>query len=255
MIADIVFIHGMFMNPKSWQKWMDYFAVRGFQCHSPAWPCHQGEPAELRQSPPAGLGSLTLTEVLDHHRRFLAELGGKPVLIGHSVGGLITQKLINEDRAMAGVAINSAPPAGIFLPKWSFFKANLPVVNPFAGDQPFQFSLEQFQYAFCNTMSLDETRQVYESLVVPESRNVARAVAGPEARIDFAKAHPPILLIGGEKDHIVPWRLNHKNYKAYLHPSSQRTFKLFPGRSHYICGQTDWQEIAEFVYQWLKPMI
>lgn len=251
----LVFIHGMFMNPKSWQSWSDFFSARGFDCHSPAWPFHEGEPAQLRQAPPAGLGQLELNAVFEHHRRFLAALGEPAILIGHSVGGLIVQKMLNEGRGSAGICIDSAPPYGIYAPRWSFFKANLPIVNPFAGHEPFQFTLEGFQYAFCNTMSLEQTREAYEAFVVPESRNVARAVGGPDARIDFQKAHPPLLLIGGEADTIVPWVLNHKNYKAYTHEGSQRTFKLFSGRSHYICGQRGWVEVAEFVNQWARPML
>lgn len=258
MKPELVFIHGMFMNSKSWADWIAFFEQKGFVCHAPAWPLLAGEPADLRAAPPEGLATLSLEQLMEHHRDFLTRLAPrlvKPVLIGHSVGGLMVQKLLNEDWAMAGIGLDSAPPQGVFLPSWSFLKANLPVLNPLAGESIFQFSLEQFHYAFCNTMPLDDTRAVYESLVVPASRKVARGLAGPEAFVDFAKAHPPLLLIGAEDDTIVPWRLCHKNYKAYQHPASQRTFKLFRGRGHFLCGQPGWEEIANFVFQWLDPMV
>jgi pimeloyl-ACP methyl ester carboxylesterase len=250
---DIVFIHGMFMNPRSWADWVTRFTAKGYTCHTVAWPGHDGEPSELRRAPPEVLKKLKLSDVLQTHRDFLDTLGAKPLLVGHSVGGLITQKLVNEGRAAAAVALDPAPPQGIFAPSWTFLKTNLPVVNPFAGDAPFQFTVEQFQYAFCNTMTLDETRAVFERFVVPESRNVARSVAGSDAKIDFKKPHAPLLILGGELDNIVPSALNEKNFKAYTDPASKREFKLLPGRTHYLCGQKGWEETADLVHDWLRP--
>jgi pimeloyl-ACP methyl ester carboxylesterase len=100
-------------------------------------------------------------------------------------------------------------------------------------------------------MSLEETRQVYESLVVPESRNVARSVAGRDAHVDFAKPHAPLLLIGGENDNIVPWQINEKTFRAYKDGQSVHEFKLLPGRTHYLCGQKGWEETAALVHEWL----
>jgi pimeloyl-ACP methyl ester carboxylesterase len=252
MTRDVVFIHGMFMNPKSWKGWVERFSAKGFRCHAVAWPGHDGEPAELRRSPPPILSRLTLGDVLQTHRTFLETLSGKPILIGHSVGGLVAQRMLNEGRAAAAVAIDPAPPKGIITVKWSFLKANLPVVNPLAGNEPFQFTLEQFHYAFCNTLSIEETRPLFDAYVVPESRRVARGPAGRDGVIDFSKPHEPLLIIGGEEDHIVPWSLNQKNYKAYQDDRSIRDFKLFPGRDHALCCQKGWEEIADFTHEWLQ---
>jgi pimeloyl-ACP methyl ester carboxylesterase len=147
--------------------------------------------------------------------------------------------------------LDSAPPQGIFALSWSFLKTNLPVVNPFSGNRPFLFTFEQFHYAFCNTLPLNEARSVFDRFVVPESRNVARSVAGSDGKIDFGKPHAPLLLIGGELDTIVPWKLNEKNFRAYTDTNSPCEFKLLPGRTHYLCGQPGWEETAEIVHQWL----
>lgn len=252
MTKDVLFIHGMFMNPKSWAGWSTFFTERGYRCHTLAWPGHDGEPSQLRSSPPSVLRTLRLHDVVQAHRELLDRLGTKPLLIGHSVGGLIAQILVNEDRAAAAAALDSAPPQRIRVASWSFLKTNLPVLNPFAGDEPFLFTLEQFHYAFCNTMSLEETRAVYDDLVVPESRNVARSVAGKEAHIDFEKPHAPLLLIGGEQDNIVPHRINEKTFRAYQHEGSVRELQVLPGRSHFLCGQPGWEETAGLVHDWLK---
>lgn len=255
MARDVVFIHGMFMNPKSWGAWVELFGKKGFRCHTLAWPGHEGEPLALRASPPEVLQTLRLADVVQAHRELCDRLTGKPILIGHSLGGLVTQILVNEGRAHAGVALDSAPAQGISVASWSFLKSNLPVVNPFAGKRPFQFTLAQFHYAFCNTMTAEETAAVYEAYVVPESRLVARDVTGKDAFVDFEKPHAPLLMIGGEKDHIIPWRLNEKNFRAYKDAGSVREFQVLPGRSHFLCGQPGWEETAGIVERWLAEKV
>lgn len=254
-MTDVVLIHGMFMNPRSWAGWVELLSSRGFRAHAVAWPGHEGEPAALRAAPPEVLRKLTLADVFQVHRDFLDTLPEKPLLIGHSIGGLVAQRLLNEGRAAAAVAIDPAPPKGIITTRWSFLRANLPVVNPFAGDAPFQFTLEQFHYAFCNTITLEETRPIFDAFVVPEARNVARGPAGKDGVLDFARPHAPLLIIGGELDHIVPWDLNRKNFEAYTDAGSTREFKLFPGRDHFLCGQAGWEEIAEFVLAWIARSV
>ncbi|MBT9556242.1 MAG: alpha/beta fold hydrolase [Myxococcales bacterium] len=255
MPHDVIFVHGMFMTPKSWAAWIARFSEYGYRCHAVAWPGHEGEPRALRAAPPEILRTTTLRDVMETHRAFISTLPRKPIVVGHSVGGLIAQRLLNEGLVEAAVALDSAPPKGILAAKWSFFRANLPVVNPFAGSRPFQFTLEQFHYAFCNTISLEETRPVFDALVVPESRKVARGPAGPEGVIDFAKAHAPLLIIGGERDHIVPWQLNEKNFRAYKDPGSVREFRVFPDRDHFLCGQRGWEELADYIHGWLQTSL
>lgn len=254
-MTDIVFIHGLFMNPRSWDGWVSWFSERGYRCHAPAWPGHTGEPAALRARPPEVLRTLTLGEVVAAHRALIATLDSKPIVIGHSLGGLVAQRLLNEDLVAAAVAIDPAPPRGIFVLSWSFLRANLPVVNPLAGNRPYQFSLGGFHYAFCNTLTLEEARPIFDTYVVPEARNVARGTTGPDAAIDFERPHKPLLIIAGERDHIVPWRLNRKNFRAYRHAGSTRSFHVMPGRDHFLCGQRDWREVAEVAAGFLREHV
>lgn len=252
MGSEVVFIHGMFMNPVSWDAWTGFFSARGHRCHAPAWPQHEGAPAALRANPPPGLGALTLGEVVASVAKVVAALPEKPTLVGHSMGGLVVQRLVAQGLARSGVCVDSAPPRGVTALSWSFLKSNLPVVNPLAGDAPFAMSPAHFQYTFCNTLTLDEARAVHARYVVPESRNVARTSSGPDGAVDLAAPHAPLLFIAGELDHIIPAALNRKNHAAYTHGGSVCELREFAGRTHWICGQEGWQEVAAFVADWIE---
>jgi pimeloyl-ACP methyl ester carboxylesterase len=248
----IVFIHGLFMNPSSWGNWIEYFQNLGYTCYAPAFPYHDGRPANLRNDINPELNKVTISDVVKSYVEFIDTLPEMPILVGHSVGGFIVQKLIELEKGIKGVCIDAAPPAGVFTFKWSFWRANLPVINPFKGNSAFVPSVQWFQKAFCNTMSLEETKKIYDLYVVPESRNIPRSMLNdPYGKIDFDKAHAPLLFISGEKDSIIPYTLNISNIKAYNDTKSIREHKIFAGRTHYICGQEGWEEVANFAAKWL----
>jgi pimeloyl-ACP methyl ester carboxylesterase len=247
----IVFIHGLFQNPKSWAKWKSRFEAKRYQCYTPAYPYHDGEPSDLRSKIDPNLGLLTFQHVIDSLAGFIDTLPERPMLIGHSMGGLAVQKLVATKRGVAGVCIDTAPPSGVFTFKWSFLKANLPAINPLKGNSVFTPDVEWFHYAFCNTMTLEQTQKEYDQFVVPESRNIARSSTGKEGRIYFNQPHNPLLFIAGEKDNIIPASLNKANFDAYKDKNSRRDFREFSDRTHYICGQENWEEVADFVEHWL----
>jgi pimeloyl-ACP methyl ester carboxylesterase len=250
----IVFIHGMFMTALCWEKWVPYFQGRGYTCLAPNWPGRDKPVEELRREHPnPQLGRLGLSDVVDHFENIIRQRPEKPLLVGHSMGGLVTQLLLQRDVAAAGVAIDSAPPAGVFTPSWSFLKANFPMINPFVpASAPRRMPLEDFQYAFVNTLPLAEQQADYERYVVPESRQVPRDSLASAGAIDFKKAHAPLLLIAGEKDHIIPAGLNKINYEKYHASASRTDFKEFPWRVHFIIGQTGWEEVAQYVAGWIE---
>jgi pimeloyl-ACP methyl ester carboxylesterase len=250
--ATIVFIHGLFQNPKSWTLWKQFFERYGYTCHTPAYPYHTGEPAELRKHIDPNLGTLTFGQVVDSLAAVIDKIPETPILIGHSIGGLAVQKLISLNKGVAGICIDSAPPKGVFSMKWSFLKANLPTINPFRGNSPCIPTVKWFRYAFCNTMTLEQTETEYDHFVVPESRNIARSSTGKDGYIDFKNPHRPLLFIAGEKDNIIPSSLNMKNYQAYKDVNSEKDFRLFAGRTHYTCGQNNWEEVAAYIYEWIN---
>jgi pimeloyl-ACP methyl ester carboxylesterase len=251
MKKTIVFIHGMFQNPRSWDKWITYFNEKGYNCIAPAWPLHEGVPADLRNNPPAGLGDLELQTIVDHFERIVTSQSEKPILIGHSVGGLIVQLLVAKGLAEMGVPIDSVAPNAMLAFDWGFMKNSALIANPFKGNEPFMMDLESFHGSFCNTMSMEETEQAYNETATHDSRNVLRDCMGEAGQIDLDLPHAPLLFIGGEEDEIIPYDLNQKNAEAYTDEVSIVDFKAFPNRGHWICGQQGWEEVADYISEWL----
>jgi pimeloyl-ACP methyl ester carboxylesterase len=250
-MKNIIFIHGMFQNPKSWEKWTNYFSSKGYNCISPAWPFHEGDPTQLRENPSGELGDLRLDEVAEKMEVLALGLD-QPIVIGHSVGGLIVQLLLNRGVAGAGVAISSVAPNAMLDFDWDFFKNAATITNPLKGDEPIYMDEKTFHDAFANTLSEEASNNAFTEFAVHDSRNVLRDCMGSAGQLDLEKAHAPLLFIGGEKDHIVPPSLNEKNAKAYTEASGITAFKEFPNRSHYICGEPGWQEVAAYTFEWLQ---
>lgn len=242
------------MTPLCWEHWEQHFQRHGYRTLAPAWPEHDA-PIDVQRKlhPSARLAALTLDVVVEHYRTFLRGLDEKPILIGHSMGGLIVQLLLQEGLGAVGIAIDGAPPKGLISLKYSFLKSNWPAISPSAKiDEPILMSFAAFQYAFVNTLPLAEQQAAYARYVVPESRRIGKGPTTKAAQIDFKKARPPLLLIAGGADHIIPASLNRANYNKYRKTPAITDFREFPGRTHWTLAQDGWQEVADYVLNWLS---
>ncbi len=196
---------------------------------------------------------IDITRVVKQYTEKVKLLSEKPIIIGHSMGGLIVQLLLQQNLALAGVAIDSAPPMGLITAKWSFLKSNWPHITPFISkEKPIAMTFERFQYTFVNSMPLADQKLAYEKYVVPESRQVP--LEALSARIDFSKPHPPLLFISGGADHIVPAALNKANFNRYKRSASKIDYKEFPGRVHFTIGQQGWENVANYILAWLGDL-
>ncbi|MGD0997840.1 MAG: alpha/beta fold hydrolase [Thermoleophilia bacterium] len=251
----IVFVHGMYVTPLCWQGWVAYCQARGYTCLAPAWPGRDQPVETLRKHPPdPQVGKLTLSDVLDHLTETITALDQKPVLVGHSMGGLVVQLLLQRDIAAAGVAIDSAPPRGVFSTKWSFLRSNWPHITPFVSQsRPVEMTFARFQYTCANTLPVAEQRAAWLRYMVPESRRVPRQSL--TARVDFSRPHAPLLLIAGAADKLIPASLNRANHARYRRSPSVTDFKEFAGRSHSIILEKGWEEVADFVLAWLNDKV
>lgn len=250
---NIIFITGAFVGNNSWDEWKPYFESKGYTTIAPPWP-HKDASAQVLRSrhPDAKLASLGLAELIDHYADIVKKQPEKPIVIGHSLGGLIAQILLHRDLAAAGVAIHSVPPQGVLPLQFSFFKSTWKALGFFTPiKETYLMSFKDWQYAFTNGMPLKEQETAYEQLAIPESKRVVRDGVTKIARVDFKKEHAPLLLLSGSEDHTIPAALNYSNFKRYKNEKSVTEYKELKGRNHYVLGQPTWKEDADYILQWL----
>jgi len=254
---NIVFVTGAFVNSSSWNEWRTYFESKGYNTVAPPWPFKNGTSVELRNRQPndIDLAKLTLAEVIDSYIKVVKSFPEKPIVIGHSLGGLMTQIIVNRDLAAAGVAIHPVPPLGVFPYEFSFLKAGWKVLGLFSSlKKTYLMSCKDWQYAFVNGMPLKDQKEAYEKYTIPESKTVGRGGLSSAAKVDFKKPHPPLLITSGSEDTIIPAHLNIRNYKRYVKNGSILDYKEFPGRNHFVLGQPTWKEDADYILEWLDKL-
>jgi pimeloyl-ACP methyl ester carboxylesterase len=249
----IVFITGAFVGHSCWNEWKAHFEGNGYSCIAPPWPHKDAAPAVLRsRQPDAGIASDRLTQILDHYANIIRQLPEKPIAIGHSLGGLLTQLLLQRDLLAAGVAIHSVPPQGVIPTQFSFYRATWKSLGLFTSTKKsYLMSFKDWQYAFTNGMSLEQQKQGYEQFAIPESKLALRDGLTSAAKLDFRKPHAPLLFTSGSTDHCVPAALNKTNFNKYQHADSVTELKTFTGRNHFVLGQPTWREDADYILDWL----
>ncbi|MFT3794852.1 alpha/beta hydrolase [Flavobacterium sp.] len=254
LTKDIVFITGAFVSHLGWKEWQEYFEAHGYKTAAPPWPFKEESPQELRKKfDNTALARLTLDQLVNHYANIVKRYPQKPILVGHSLGGLIVQILVNRGYAAAGVAIHPVPPKGIVPYEFSFLKGAWKSLGLFTSlDKPYLMSFKDFQYAFVNGMDLNDQKTAYEENVIPESKRVSRGGLTDAAKVDFKKQHAPLLITAGSEDNIIPAHLNYRNFKQYKQNGSVVNYKEFPGRNHFVLGQPTWKEDADFILEWLN---
>ncbi|WIG59027.1 MAG: alpha/beta hydrolase [Ktedonobacterales bacterium] len=262
MSATIVFIHGAWMTPLCWEPFVGYFQQQGYTCVAPPWPYRDKSVEELRSNPPAALAGLGVAEIVDHYARIISALDEPPILIGHSFGGLFVQMLLDQGLGRAGVALDPAPPKGVPAFKLTAIKALSGVLTTWMGwKRILRMSLQEFQYAFVNTLPPSEQKATYERQVVPETGRIFfQAALAPlnrhsAIRVRFDNGtRAPLLLIAGAADNIVPASVVKANHAKYKHSPARTDFKLFPGRTHWLIAQDGWAEVAGYAADWLRQL-
>jgi pimeloyl-ACP methyl ester carboxylesterase len=248
----IVFVHGLFLNHHSWADWKSYFEGQGYTCYAPAYPYKNHTPSSLWDNTPSELGKLTFKDVVESMEQLIDTLPEKPIIIGHSMGGLVAQKLVEIDKAAAAICISSAAPNGVTTSRWSFWKSNFRVINHLKGNSIFKPTKKWFHYAFANTLAREVSDQFFDKYVTPESRNIPRSTLKSFAKIDFNKNHAPLLFITGGEDHIIPSALVQKNFKKYKEKAGFKELKVYKNRNHLICLEKGSDKVASDVLNWIK---
>jgi len=254
----IVLINGLWMTALSWEHWAERYQQKGFKVVARSWPGMEGDIEELRRNPAKEIGNLGVTEIADHYEAIVREQPSPPIIMGHSFGGLFTQILVDRGLGAAGVAIDSAPAKGVLGLPFSTLKVSLPfTINPFNLNKVGALSEGQFHYAFGNLLGEEESKKAYERYAVPGPDHVLfqASVANFNPRsataVNFHNDdRPPLLLIAGGKDHIVPASTTKANFNLYKKSKAITDYKEFPERSHFTLGQAGWEEVADYALNW-----
>lgn len=250
----IVLIHGNFVNNTTWANWKTYYEQKGYTVHAIPNPGHAGNPADLRKNIHPELVKTGFVDIVQNMARYIDTLPEKPLVIGHSMAGMAVMKLVEMGKATAGVSIDGAPPKNVF-PPFSTIMIALGAFGFFSRKGYFMGTREWYNKAFFNTLPASERDKAYDAIAVPESHKVSQQlVLNSFSNIDFKKPHAPLLFIGGGNDAIFPPSLTKKIAASYTDKNSRVDFRLFEGKSHFICGEPGWENVADSILNWYEGL-
>jgi pimeloyl-ACP methyl ester carboxylesterase len=251
----IVLIHGLWLTPRSWERWVDRYTSRGYRVLAPAWPGMEAE-VEALNADPSPIARLTVDKVVNHYEDIIIDLERPPIIMGHSFGGTFTQILLDRGLGAAGVGVASATVKGVRDLPLSTIKVAAPALSPFKKDEAVPLTPKEFHYAFANTLTREESDAIYRRYHVPAAGTVLREYAfanfhrdAPTA-VDFRReARAPLLFIAFGEDHVMPPKVVGHTEEKYDDAASITEFKEFPGRPHFPAAP-GWEEVADYALTW-----
>jgi pimeloyl-ACP methyl ester carboxylesterase len=261
-LQPVVFVHGLWLLPSSWDRWATLFEEAGFTALTPSWP-DDPETVDEANAHPEVFANKTVGQVADHLERVVRSLARKPAVVGHSFGGLLAQILAGRGCSAATVAIDPAPFRGVLPLPLSALKSAFPVLgNPANYHRAVPLTYEQFRYAFANAVSEDEAKELYAAYAVPAPGaplfQAAAANLNPWTEVKVDTKNPdrgPLLVISGEKDHTVPWAIAHASFKEQEDNDGVTEIVEIPNRGHALTIDSGWREVADTAMKFVKRFV
>jgi non-heme chloroperoxidase len=261
-LQPIVFVHGLWLLPSSWERWAKVFEDAGYTSLTPGWP-DDPQTLEDANARPEVFAHKTVGQVADHFHEIIRGLKRKPAIIGHSFGGLIVQILAGRGLVSATVAIDPAPFRGVLPLPLSALKSSWPVLsNPANRNRAIPLTFEQFRFAFANAVSEQEAKQLYEAFAVPASGTplfqAAAANLNPWTEVKVDTKNPergPMLIISGEKDNTVPWAIANGSYRRQQRNTGVTEIVEMPNRGHALTIDNRWREVADTALGFVKRFV
>jgi len=254
-----VFVHGLWLHATSWGPWLELFSEAGYAATAPGWPGTADTVEQTRRNPDqvAGKG---IDDVVDHYARIISDLPAPPVVVGHSFGGLIAQRLLGQDLAAAAVAIDPAPIKGVLkLPVSALRVASVALRKPANRNLAVSLTAEEFRYGFGNALPEQESAELYDRWNVPSPGKplfeaaLANFTPRSPAKVNTAnKTRGPLLLTAGADDHTVPPAITTSTRRLYHKSPAITDFIEFPDRGHSLTVDHGWREVAQAVLDWLS---
>jgi pimeloyl-ACP methyl ester carboxylesterase len=261
-LTPVVFIHGLWLLPSSWDRWAEVFAAAGFTPVVAGWP-DDPETVDEANAHPEVFAGKTVGQVADHIGGLISRLERKPAVIGHSFGGLLTQIIAGRGLSAASVAIDPAPFRGVLPLPISALKSARPVLgNPANRSKAVPLTYEQFRYAFANAVSEDEAKELYNTYAVPAAGvplfQAATANLNPWTEVKVNSKNPdrgPLLIISGEKDHTVPWAIANASYKKQKRNDGVTEIVEIKGRGHALTIERGWREVCDTALAFVQRFV
>jgi non-heme chloroperoxidase len=261
-LPPVVFVHGLWLLPSSWDRWAKVFEDAGYTALAPSWP-DDPETVEAANLHPEVFAHKSIGRIADHVHGVIARLNRKPVLIGHSFGGLLVQILAGRGLAEATVAIDPAPFRGVLPLPLSALKTAWPVLgNPANRKRAVSLTSAQFRFAFANAVSEQEAKELYKRFAVPGSGmplfQAAAANLNPWTEAKVATENPergPLLIISGEKDNTVPWAIANASYKRQRRNAGITEIVEISHRGHSLVIDSGWREVADTALGFVKRFV
>jgi pimeloyl-ACP methyl ester carboxylesterase len=261
-LQPVVFVHGLWLLPSSWDRWATMFEQAGYTALTPGWP-DDPETVEEANAHPEVFAHKTVGTVADHFDQIIRGLKMKPAIIGHSFGGLLAQILAGRGLASATVAIDPAPFRGVLPLPFSALKSAWPVLgNPANRNRAIPLTYDQFRFGFANAVSEDEAKELYETFAVPASGaplfQAAAANLNPwtEAAVDTENPNRgPLLIISGEKDNTVPWAIANASFKQEQRNPGVTEIVEMPNRGHALTVDSGWREVADTALTFVRRFV
>jgi non-heme chloroperoxidase len=255
----VVFIHGLWLLPSSWDRWAAVFEEAGYAPLTPGWPDDPDTVQEAREHPEA-FANKSVGQVAEHFAEVIGQLSRKPAVVGHSFGGLLTQIVAGQGLCAVSVAVDPAPFRGVLPLPFSSLKSAFPVLgNPRNRRRAVPLTYDQFRYAFANAVSEEEAHELYDTYAVPASGTplfqAAAANLNPwtEAKVDTDNPdRGPLLIISGEKDNTVPWSIANASYKQQKDNPAITEIVEIPGRGHALTIDSGWREVCDKALAFVK---
>ncbi|HET7800289.1 MAG TPA: alpha/beta fold hydrolase [Humibacillus xanthopallidus] len=254
----VVFIHGLWLHSSSWGPWLESFREAGYAPVAPGWP-REGETVELARQQADDVAGLGIDDVTNHYASLIEQLPDAPILVGHSFGGLIAEKLLGQGKGAAAVAIDPAQIKGVLPLPLAQLRAGLPALgNPANRNKAISLTSKEFRYGFGNALTQEESDALYEKWTIPSpAKPLFQAAAAnfsmhSEAAVDTKNStRGPLLLISGLEDHTVPDVVTRSTLKQYRTSTAVTELRQFEGRGHSLTIDSGWSEVAGAVLRWL----